>query len=439
MSRKTHPPADSTPSAGAGGEPDRVAVISVHTSPTAQPGTGDSGGMNVYILAVAKRLAEQGIAVDIFTRRASTESPDIEEVAPGSRLFHVEAGPTAPVAKEELPRLIPEFVGGVVRAAADHADADPHRHSPYDVVHSHYWLSGWVGDRTKRIWGAPHVTTFHTLGRVKNRAGTGLGRPEPRARLAGERRVIRAADRIFAPTSTEADELITLYGADPNRVRVVPPGVDRKLFVPRPKAEARGSLRLGGARLVLFVGRLQPFKGPDLAIRAFAEAVRRDPESTGDVVMAVVGGPTGIAHGGEVERLMDVASDLGVGDRVLFFPPQPQERLADFYSAADVVLVPSRTESFGLVALEAQACGTPVIAADAGGLRHAVANGETGFLVAGQDPGAYADRLLWLLRDPELAVRMSAWATRHAGGFSWDRTATDIRAVYREVLDGNGR
>jgi D-inositol-3-phosphate glycosyltransferase len=427
------------PSASAQGrrrdaDPDRVAVISVHTSPADQPGTGDAGGMNVYVRAVAERLAEQGIAVDVFTRRTSPEAPEVEEVGPGSRLFHIQAGPSAPVAKEELPALVPAFAHGVVVAAADHADADPHRHAPYDVVHSHYWLSGWVGDRTKRIWGAPHVTTFHTLGRVKNRADAGPGTVEPPVRLAGERRVIRAADRIFAPTQTEADELVNLYDADRDRVRIVPPGVDRRLFVPRPKPEARERLGLQGTRLVLFVGRLQPFKGPDLAIRAFAEAVRRDPEGTADVVLAVVGGPAGVPRSGEVERLRSLASQLGLGDRVRFVPPQPQERLSDFYSAASVVLVPSRTESFGLVALEAQACGTPVIAADAGGLRHAVTDGETGFLVAGHDPGAYADRILRLLRDPDLARRLAAAGTRHAEGYSWDRTAADIRTVYREVL-----
>jgi len=419
---------------GARSDPDRVAVISLHTSPTAQPGIGDSGGMNVYILAVAKRLAAQGIEVDIFTRRTSPDSPSVQDVGSGRRLFHVDAGPRAPVAKEDLPGLVPEFVGGVVRAAADHADADPGRHAPYDVVHSHYWLSGWVGERTKRIWGAPHVTTFHTLGRVKNDAEPGSALPEPEARLAGERRVVRGADRVFAPTRSEADELVALYGADPDRVRIVPPGVDRSLFVPKPRAEALESLRLGGTRLVLFVGRLQPFKGPDLAIRAFAECLRADPGATEDVVMAVVGGPAGVPGAGEVERLMALSAELGVGDRVVFFPPQPQDRLADFYSAASLVLVPSRTESFGLVALEAQACGTPVIAADAGGLRQAVVDGQTGFLIQGRDPRDYADRMLRILRDPVLAARLSDTATRHAAGYSWERTATDIRRVYREVL-----
>jgi D-inositol-3-phosphate glycosyltransferase len=417
------------------GDPERVAVISLHTSPTAQPGIGDSGGMNVYILAVAKRLAEQGIDVDIFTRRTTPDAPAVQEVGPRRRLFHVAAGPVAPVAKEDLPGLVPEFVGGVVRAAADHADADPGRHAPYDVVHSHYWLSGWVGDRTKRIWGVPHVTTFHTLGRVKNDVQPASDLPEPPARLAGERRVVRGADRILAPTRSEAAELVALYGADPERVRIVPPGVDRMLFVARPRAEALESLRLGGARLVLFVGRLQPFKGPDLAIRAFAECLRVDPPATRDVVMAVVGGPAGASGPGEVERLMGLAAELGVADRVLFFPPQPQERLSDFYSAASLVVVPSRTESFGLVALEAQACGTPVIAADAGGLRQAVLDGRTGFLVRGRDARAYAERMLRVLRDPALAASLSQAAVRHAAGFSWERTATDIRRVYREVLE----
>jgi D-inositol-3-phosphate glycosyltransferase len=253
-------------------------------------------------------------------------------------------------------------------------------------------------------------------------------------RLAGERRVVRGADRIFAPTASEADELVALYGADPDRVRIVPPGVDRALFVPRPRAEALESLRLGGSRLVLFVGRLQPFKGPDLAIRAFAESLRMDPRATEDVVMAVVGGPAGVPGAGEVERLMALAAELGVADRVLFLPPLPQDRLADFYAAASVVLVPSRTESFGLVALEAQACGTPVVAADAGGLRQAVLDGRTGYLVRGRDPRAYAERVVRILRDPALAAKLSEAATRHAAGFTWDRTAADIRRVYREVL-----
>jgi D-inositol-3-phosphate glycosyltransferase len=414
--------------------PGRVAVISLHTSPRDQPGTGDSGGMNVYVVEVARRLAEQGIAVDIFTRCHSQGGPEVEEIAPGTRLVQVQAGPCEPVAKEDLPALLPQFLGGVLQKAAAE-DPSPHRHSPYDVVHSHYWLSGWVGNRAKEIWGAPLVASFHTLGKVKNAVLPTGDRPEPPVRLSGEEHVVQGADRILAPTRLDAAHLVDLYGADPGRIRVIPPGVDRTVFCPRPKAKARSRLHLSNARLLLFVGRLQPFKGPDVAIRALAEAVARAPELTRDVILGVVGGSTG--HGSdpdEVTRLMELAAAIGIAGHVVFFPPQPHERLADFYSAAEAVLVPSRSESFGLVALEAESCGTPVIAASTGGLRSVVVEGQTGFLVHGHDPKDYADRILRLLADRELARRFGHAATRHAARFSWEATAAEVRHVYQELL-----
>jgi D-inositol-3-phosphate glycosyltransferase len=384
---------------------------------------------------VARRLAEQGIAVDIFTRCHGQGGPDVDEIAPGTRLLNVQAGPCAPVAKEELPALLPQFLGGVLQTAAA-ADPTPHRHAPYELVHSHYWLSGWVGSRAKEIWGAPLVASFHTLGKVKNAVLPGGDRPEPPVRLVGEERVVKGADRILAPTPAEATDLIDLYGADPGRIRVIPPGVDRTVFHPRPKQRARARLHLSNARLLLFVGRLQPFKGPDVAIRAMAEAVARAPDLTRDVILGVVGGSTG--HGtdpDEVTRLMELVAQLGIPDHVVFFPPQPHERLADFYSAADAVLVPSRSESFGLVALEAEACGTPVIAAATGGLRYVVSDRETGFLVPGHEPTDYADRILELLADRELGRRMGEAAVGHARRFSWEATAGEVRQVYEELLE----
>jgi D-inositol-3-phosphate glycosyltransferase len=417
-------------------DPERVAVISVHPSPHDQPGSGDSGGMNVYIRSVAERLAEQGIAVDIFTRCHGQGGPEVQDLAPGGRLIRVKAGPCAPVPKDELPRYLPEFLDSVLtRAVADPADPATHRHSPYDVVHSHYWLSGWVGTQAKEIWGVPHVASFHTLGKVKNANLPDGDRPEPPVRLDGEERVVHASDRILAPTRTEADDLVSLYGADPGRIRIVPPGVDRAVFRRRSKAEAKSRLHLTGARLVLFVGRLQPFKGPDVAIRAVAEAVARRPDLMSNVILGVVGGSS--ARPGdqdEVARLMELSAALGVADRVVFYPPQPHQRLAEFYSAADVLLLPSRTESFGLVALEAQACGTPVVATGSGGLPHVVLDGETGFLVRSRDAGRYAERLLQILSDRALAARLSRGAFRHAERFSWDATTADVRRVYREVL-----
>jgi D-inositol-3-phosphate glycosyltransferase len=411
----------------------RVAVFSVHTSPVDQPGTGDSGGMNVYILSVAKRLAEQGVAVDIYTRCRGQGGPEVLPLSPGNRLIRVQAGPCAPVPKEELPDLLPAFLDSVMeRAALEH---QAHRHSPYDVVHSHYWLSGWVGSQAKEIWGAPLVASFHTLGKVKNSALPRDESPEPPVRLEGEERVIGGADRILAPTLGEAEDLVSLYGADPDRIRIVSPGVDRAIFSPVPRAEAKRRLGLAERRLVLFVGRLQRFKEPDLAIRAVAAAVSRAPEALSDVVLALVGGPSGQAAGrGEVERLRALAVGLGIGPRVMFLAPQKHERLVDFYSAAEVVVVPSRSESFGLVALEAQACGTPVVAAATGGLRTVVRDGESGFLVSGRRPTQYAERIIAILTDPELRARLSRGAVRHAGGFSWDATAADIRDVYRELV-----
>ncbi|HEX2090347.1 MAG TPA: glycosyltransferase [Actinomycetota bacterium] len=414
-------------------DPRRVAVISVHTSPGEQPGTGDAGGMNIYILSVARRLAEQGIAVDVFTRSRSTDAPDVEPLSPGSRLIRIPAGPRGPVNKEDLPRLLPSFLGGVLA----HAAGDDHHgaHSPYDVVHSHYWLSGWVGTHAKEIWGAPHVASFHTLGKVKNSAAPAGEHAEPRVRLNGERRVVRRADRLLAPTATEARQLVELYGADPRQIRIVAPGVDGQLFAPLPKEEARRRLGLDDRRLILFVGRLQPHKGPDVAIRAFAEAIRRDCEATRRVVLWLVGGPSGVGSSGEAARLQALASSLGIADRVSIVGPRPHSNLAIYYSAAEAVLVPSRSESFGLTALEAQACGTPVIAADSTGLRHVVKDGETGFLVANWDSRRYAQRILSLLTDAQLAWRMADAGSHHARRFSWDSTVRGVRGVYGELLN----
>jgi D-inositol-3-phosphate glycosyltransferase len=405
----------------------RVAVVSLHTSPLDQPGSGDSGGMNVFIRAAAQRLAAHGVDVDIFTRCRGHDLPEVQPIGGSARLIQVRAGPCAPVPKDELPRYLPEFLGGVLRR-------ERLEDAGYDLVHTHYWLSGWVGRSAKEIWGVPLVASFHTLGKVKNYS-LALGEtPEPAARLSGEARVIEEADRLVAATPAEAAQLVGLYRADPERIRVIPPGVDHGLFYPRQRAEARERLHLVGIRLLLFVGRLQAHKGPDLAVRALAEAIARDPAATGDVVLAIVGGPSGSGHGAEVARLMDLAAALGVGDRVMLFPPQPQSRLADFYAAADVVLVPSRSESFGLVALEAQACGTPVVAAAVGGLRYVVADGATGFLVEGHDPADHADRVLALLADPGLARRMGAAAAERSFRFSWDATAAEVVSVYRELL-----
>jgi D-inositol-3-phosphate glycosyltransferase len=406
----------------------RVAIVSLHTSPLDQPGSGDSGGMNVFIRAAAERISETGVGVDVFTRFRGERQGDVQDLGGGSRLITVQAGPPAPVPKDELPRFLPEFLGGVLRhARAERAD--------YDLVHTHYWLSGWVGRGAREIWGVPLVASFHTLGKVKNYSLSRGETPEPPARLSGEEIVIREADRLVAATPAEAAQLVGLYRADPERIRIVPPGVDHELFFPRDRDRAKARLHLTDLRLLLFVGRLQAHKGPDVAVRALAEAVARDRAATRDVVLAIVGGPSGADHGAEVARVMDLASALGVGERVILFPPQPQTRLADFYAAAEIVHVPSRSESFGLVALEAQACATPVVASAVGGLRYVVEDGVTGHLVQGHDPGDHAERILSMLSDPEGRRRMGRAGVVRSLRFSWDATASGMLSVYRELLE----
>lgn len=409
-----------------GGPRPRVAVLAVHTSPVDQPGTGDSGGMNVYIRSVAERLAGQGVEVDLFTRCRGGVTHDVREIAPGIRVVSAKGGPCHPVPKSAVQRYLPEFLGGVLRVARE----DGNR---YDLIHSHYWLSGWVGRAAKDILGVPLVASFHTLGKVKNYSLARGESPEPAERLRGEERVIGEADRILAPTPEEAGQLVGLYGADPERIRIVPPGVDHAIFQPRDRDAARARLHLSGLRLALFVGRLQSHKGPDVAIRTIAEVVARSPDVAEDLVLAIVGGPSGEHAGAEVARLMELASALGVADRVILFPPQPHARLADFYSAADVVLVPSRSESFGLVALEAQACGTPVVAAAVGGLRTVVRGG--GLLVEGHDPADHADAVRAVLGDPDLSASLGAAGARDSLGFTWDATTSEVGTMYRELVE----
>jgi D-inositol-3-phosphate glycosyltransferase len=403
----------------------RIAVISLHTSPLDQPGAGDSGGMNVEIRALSKRLADRGLAVDVFTRCAGRGVPEVDSLGPLTRVIQVPAGPCAPVGKGELPGLVPAFVASVVaRAEAE---------GPYDLVHAHYWLSGRAASAAKARWGVPLVASFHTLGEVKNLAG-GIEAREPAVRLDGEREAVRAADRILAPTALEAENLARLYGADPARIRVVPPGVDAGRFRPRDREAAKRALGLKG-RVAMFVGRLQPLKGPDVAIRTVAEAGRLAPEATRDLVLAVVGGPSGEGPA-YLARLRRLAADEGIGDRVRFLDPYPHEQLPDVYSAAEVLLMPSRSESFGLAALEGQACGVPVVAAAVGGLRWTVAHGTSGFLIPGHDPGPYARRVVDVLQDPALAARLSVGARERALSFNWDLTLAGVLDAYTELAPG---
>ncbi|NIZ89597.1 D-inositol-3-phosphate glycosyltransferase [Kineococcus rubinsiae] len=405
----------------------RVALLSVHTSPLAQPGTGDAGGMNVYVVQLAEQLARRGVEVEVFTRRTASDQPEVVEAAPGVRVRHVSAGPYEGLGKEDLAGQLCAFTAGVLRTGARHDE----RH--YDVVHSHYWLSGQVGWLVADRWDVPLVHSMHTMAKVKNAHLADGDDPEPSGRVIGEEQVVAAADRLVANTGEERQELLDLYGADPAKVAVVAPGVDLATFsAPGPGARAAARERLGFGRdveLLLFVGRIQPLKAPDLLVRAAAELLRADPARRGRLRVVVLGGPSGSGTQ-HPHALADLVRELGLEHVVTIRPPVDRPELAEHYRAADLVAVPSHNESFGLVALEAQACGTPVVAAAVGGLRTAVADGETGVLVDGHDPRRWAQVLRELLDDPARRHRLGEAARRRATRFGWDATAEATLQVY---------
>ncbi|UQA97833.1 D-inositol-3-phosphate glycosyltransferase [Streptomyces halobius] len=448
---------------GAPRRPRRVAMLSVHTSPLHQPGTGDAGGMNVYIVELAKKLASINIEVEIFTRATTGTLPPAVELAPGVLVRHVDAGPYEGLAKEELPAQLCAFTHGVMQTWAGH------RPGYYDLVHSHYWLSGHVGWLAAERWGVPLVHAMHTMAKVKNAALAVGDTPEPAARVIGETQVVRAADRLIANTAEEADELVRHYDADPGRVAVVHPGVNLDRFRPTGKGgyaavgdaaigdaataagrssdgrvvESRAAARdrLGlpqDAVIPLFAGRIQPLKAPDVLLRAVAVLLAEDPSLRSRLVVPVVGGPSGSGLA-KPEGLQKLAARLGIADLVQFRPPVGQEQLADWYRAASVLVMPSYSESFGLVAIEAQACGTPVLAASVGGLPVAVRDGVSGFLIRGHDPADYARALHRFVADPSLATRMGTDAARHAQSFGWDTAASATGEVYTAAMQEHRR
>ncbi len=402
----------------------RVATISMHTSPLDQPGTGDAGGMNVYIVESAKRLAQLGVEVEIFTRATARDLPPVAELAPGVLVRHLTAGPYEELDRADMPGQLCAFLSGVLRTEAMY---DPGR---YDLIHSHYWLSGQVGWLAKERWGVPLVHTMHTMAKVKNQLLAADDRPEPQARVLGEQQVVEIADRLVANTDDEARELIDLYGAQENRVAVVNPGVNLTVFEPASQGAARRRLGLPqDARVLLFVGRIQPLKAPDVLLRAASRMLIEDPSLREHLVVACVGGPSGNGLA-RPSHLAELAAELGVSDVVRLVPPAPQQELADWYRAADVTVVPSYSESFGLVALESQACGTPVAAAAVGGLRTAVRDGVSGVLVDGHDPYEWARTLRRFVTSPRWRANLSEGARRHAAGFGWQATATHLMEVY---------
>lgn len=409
-------------------------MVSVHTSPLSQPGTGDAGGLNVYVVETAKRLAQRGVEVDIFTRRTSAALSQTAQLAPGVTVHHIAAGPYEGLGKDDLPGQLCAFAAGMMRVGASKPEGF------YDLVHSHYWLSGQVGWLAADRWRVPLIHTMHTMARVKNAQLAGGDRAEPLGREIGEEQVVEAASCLVANTPGEAQELIDLYGADPGKVTVVTPGVDLGAFAPtgpEGKNVARAELGLAAEdEVVLFVGRIQPLKAPDVLVRAVAHLVDEDPGRRERLRLVVIGGPSGSGLDKPL-ALQTLARELGVKDVVDFVPPVSRTELARWFHAADIVAVPSHSESFGLVAVEASATGTPVVAAAVGGLPTAV--GDGGVLVDGHDPAVWAQALGDLLDDDERLTDLGAKAAIHAQQYSWDASVDELLDVYTKACAGGSR
>lgn len=414
---------DERPSDRAGPLPGSVALLSVHTSPLAQPGVGDGGGLNVFVSALAANLSGHGIAVDVFTRTAGADLPPTVTLDDGVRVHHVDAGPPT-LRKDDLASHLCAFYLGVASHPAMEA---------VQLLHGHYWMSGWVGRKLRQRRNVPLVQRFHTLARAKDAGRTAGEAPEPMLRFAAERRVVAAADAVLAATAREASLLRREYRAPGNQVHIVPPGVDTEVF--RPATDRFATRRdLGGGRLLLFVGRLQPLKGPDLAVRTLAALDAHLPDDSVPTRLIIVGGASGNGHGTvDPAALRQLAEQLGVSDRVALLAPRPHDALAPLYRAADAVLMPSRSESFGLVALEAQACGTPVVGADVGGLGDILRNGG-GTVVAAHDPDAYARAVLPYLVDSNARNAASDAAVRSAQTYSWRQTTQQTLDIYRSLM-----
>ncbi len=417
----------------------RLAILSFHTSPLAQPGTGDGGGMNVYVRELATALARTGASCDVFTRSSDDALPSAIDVEPGFRVHYVPAGPQAPLAKSALPGLVEEFTGRVLELMAGDSGLPlvDQEAGPFEAVHANYWLSGLAGHAIKHELDLPLVSTFHTLDRVKAElVPEEVEADMPHRRAEAEAAIIACSDAVLASCSVEAEQIVQLYGADPARIAVVPPGVDHAFFAPGFRPQARRALGLApDGTLLLTVGRIQPLKGIDVAVRALAELCAQGDAAPGAPFrLVVVGGPSGPHGVDEHSRLLRLVGELGVEDRVTLVPPQPHDLLSTYYRAADVCLVPSRSESFGLVALEAAACGTPVIASAVGGLTTLVDDGRTGYLVDGSDPGAFAERVRTLVSDPLLAERQGCAAVLRARRYTWREAASNVRAIHDELL-----
>ncbi|MEI8051116.1 MAG: glycosyltransferase [Actinomycetes bacterium] len=412
----------------------RLAILSMHTSPLAQPGTGDGGGMNVYVREMASALARAGSQCDVFTRSEDPSLPGTVAVEPGFTVHNVVAGPVGPVPKEHLEALVPEFTDRVLTAmtTSEGGPIDERDGGPYDLVHANYWLSGLAGHIIKHELDIPLISTFHTLDRVKAEAmPEDLVADLSSRRAEAEASVIACSDAVLASCTVEAEQITNLYGAAPERITIVPPGVDHAFFGPGDRAQARRALALpSDGALLLFVGRIQPLKGAQVAVEALGHLLNDGVDAT----LVIVGGPSGVEGASTVAQLHETVRAHGLEERVLFRPPQPHELLSSYYRAADVTICPSRSESFGLVALESSACGTPVVAAAVGGLTTLVDHGVTGALIDGHDSRQFATAVAEIVTSPLRATRFSTASVRRARGYTWRAAAETLGALSDQLV-----
>ena len=410
----------------------RIAMLSVHTCPLATLGGKETGGMNVYVRDLTRELSRRGVAVDVFTRSQDPAAPHISAGRLGDlgRVIHIPAGPERPYNKNLVFDHLPEFVQGVQEFAR-------RENLTYDLIHSHYWLSGWAARDLRAAWSVPIVQMFHTLGEMKNRVAQTPEERESARRIEVEGEIMRFADRLVAATLLEKSQMSWLYGADPDKICVVPPGVDRSLFRPIPRAEAK--TRVGPScqhKMILFVGRIQPLKGIDTLMRAMKRVTDQYSGWRDDLCVAIIGGdpnPDSELEQTEFERLERLRADLGISDLVTFLGAKDQDTLAYYYSAAEMVVMPSHYESFGMVALEAMACGTPVIGSDVGGLSFSIENGFNGYLVPGRDHDALANKIAMLLKHPLLRDQLGEQAIRWTERYDWTHITDEILDVYQTV------
>jgi D-inositol-3-phosphate glycosyltransferase len=404
-------------------------MLSVHTCPLATLGGKETGGMNVYVRDLSREFSRRGIEVDVYTRSQNPDIPRVTELAENGRVIHVKAGPEHPYNKNQIYYHLDEFVAGVMAYR-----------QRYDIIYSHYWLSGLVAEALRQQWHVPMVQMFHTLAEMKNRVAQTPEERDTPQRLNCEGEIMRFADRLVAATPLEKNQMVWAYGASPQKIEVVPPGVDLNRFKPMDRRKARANIGVPAEhRLLLVVGRIQPLKGIDILLRALALVKRREARLATNICLSIIGGdpnPDSGVEQREFERLKSLRVELGIEDLVTFLGAKDQDTLVNYYSAAEMVVMPSHYESFGMVALEAMACGTPVIASDVGGLSFNIEDGFNGFLVPGRDARALADKIILLLKYPALRDQLSEQAQSWAKGYSWAHIADEVLEVFERTLAG---